>query len=129
MAAAAVLYVKDMRLMRTFYETCLGMSTAESEGDDFSLLGSDDWNLSLVSVPEAIAATFVITVPPRRREDAPVKLAFEVTSIEELCSVVIDTGGQIDPIESAWEFRGYRHLDCLDPEGNVVQLRQRVPEE
>lgn len=129
MAAAAVLYVKDMRLMRTFYERCLGMSTAESEGDDFCILRSDDWNLSLVSVPEAVAATFVITDPPERREDSPVKLAFEVTSIEELCSVVIDTGGRIDPIESAWEFRGYRHLDCLDPEGNVVQLRQRVPEE
>ena len=40
--------------------------------------------------------------------------------------LVIAAGGQLDPTDSAWEFRGYRHVDCLDPEGNVVQLRERA---
>jgi predicted enzyme related to lactoylglutathione lyase len=127
MAAGAVLYVTDLRLMRTFYERCFGMSAVKSGGDDFCVLASDDWDLSLVTVPGATAATIVITDPPARREDSPVKLAFAVPSIEELHAVVTGAGGQIYPAESAWEFRGQRHLDCLDPEGNVVQLRQRVP--
>jgi predicted enzyme related to lactoylglutathione lyase len=129
MAAAAVIYVQDLALMRTFYERCFGMSAADCDGDGFCLLVSDDWDLSLVVAPEAIASTFVISDPPERRADTAVKLAFEVQSIEGLYPVVTGTGGQIDRTESAWRFRDRLHLDCLDPEGNVVQLRERVPAE
>jgi predicted enzyme related to lactoylglutathione lyase len=129
MAAAAVLYVMDLNLMRTFYERCFAMSTEDSDRDDFCVLVSDDWELSLVRVPEAVAATLAATDPPERRSNTPVKLIFDVASLEELRSVVTGTGGQIDPIEPIWKFRGHRHLDCLDPEGNVVQLRQRESEE
>ena len=128
MAAAAVLYVKDLRRMRDFYESCFEMSAlaSEAEGEDFCVLESDEWELSLVSVPKAVAATLIVTDPPRRREDSPVKLVFSVASIEALRSKVVEAGGQLDPNESAWQFRGSRHLDCLDPEGNVVQLRERL---
>jgi predicted enzyme related to lactoylglutathione lyase len=127
MTAAAVIYVRDLRVMRTFYETCFRMSVLETGGDEFCVLASEDWDLSLVAVPEVIAATWMITDPPERREETPIKLAFEVASIEELRPVVTGTGGRADPAGSAWDFRGFRHLDCLDPEGNVVQLRQRLP--
>jgi predicted enzyme related to lactoylglutathione lyase len=126
MTAAAVLYVKDLRLMRTFYERCFGLLVAEPVDEDFCVLASDDWELSLVAMSAATAATFVVTDPPGRRESFPVKLAFAVPSIEGLHPAVTGAGGQLDPIGSAWEFRGQRHLDCLDPEGNVLQLRQRV---
>jgi predicted enzyme related to lactoylglutathione lyase len=125
MAAAAVLYVQDLGRVSAFYERCLGMSPAVS-GGRFRVLASGDWELSLVLMPAAVAAAVAITDPPGRREDSPVKLAFEVASIEELRPVVSETGGRLDPVGSAWEFRGQRHLDCLDPEGNVVQLRQRT---
>jgi predicted enzyme related to lactoylglutathione lyase len=129
MAAAAVLYVKDLKLMRTFYERCFGMSAAESDDDKFCVLVCDDWDLTLVTAPEAIAAAFATTRPPQRRADTPVKLAFAVGSIEGLQPVVTATGGELDPTESAWRFRGHLHFDCLDPEGNVIQLRQRLAEE
>jgi predicted enzyme related to lactoylglutathione lyase len=125
---AAVIYVKDLRPMQAFYEQCFAMSTVDSDGDEFCILESDHWELSLVSIPAAIAATFTIADPPVRRADTPVKLAFAVQSIENLLTVIARTGGRTDPIESAWEFRNHRHLDCLDPEGNVLPLRQRVPE-
>jgi predicted enzyme related to lactoylglutathione lyase len=115
--------------MRTFYQTCFGMSVAESDGTEFCVLVCGDWDLSLVVIPEVIAATIVITHPPQRRADTPVKLAFEVESIEQFQPVVTRTGGQIDPAEATWRFRGHLHLDCLDPEGNVIQLRQRAPTE
>jgi len=127
MTAGAILYVKDLIVMRAFYEECFGLSAVEPGGHDFCVLASDDWDLSLVVVPKAIAATLVITDPPERREESPVKLAFEVASIEELRPVVNGSGGHAEPAESAWDFRGFRHLDCLDPEGNVVQLRERLP--
>jgi predicted enzyme related to lactoylglutathione lyase len=77
-------------------------------------------------VPPATAAALVITDPPERRAGTPVKLTFEVATIEALRPAVTAAGGQLDPAERAWEFRGQRHLDCLDPEGNVVQLRQAL---
>ena len=122
--AAAILYVTGLTIMRTFYERCFGMSAVESGQDGFCVLASRDWELSLVCVPAASAATFVITDPPERREAVSVKLAFEVASIDGLQAVVTGVGGQFDPRDTAWEFRGCRLLDCLDPEGNVVQLRE-----
>jgi predicted enzyme related to lactoylglutathione lyase len=129
MAAAAVLYVKDLGLMRTFYERCFAMSAAESHGDNFCVLGSQDWELSLVSAQTTIGGEMVAGGPEVRRASVPVKLAFEVANIDDLRSVVSEAGGYIDPNEATWEFRGRRHLDCLDPEGNVVQLRARMPGE
>jgi predicted enzyme related to lactoylglutathione lyase len=126
-AGGAVVYVTDLRRMTAFYEVCFGMSMVQVD-DEFCVLAADDWDLSLVSVPAAVAATFVITDPPRRREGSPMKLVFDVASIESLRPVVAARGGGIDPGETVWEFRGHRHLDCIDPEGNVVQMRQRVDE-
>jgi predicted enzyme related to lactoylglutathione lyase len=124
MTAAAVLYVRDLARMRAFYEQCFALTPAEP-GDGYCVLASADWDLSLVAVPPA-AAAIVIADPPERRAATPVKLAFEVASIEALRAAVTAAGGRLDPAGHAWEFRGRRHLDCLDPEGNVVQLRQRA---
>jgi predicted enzyme related to lactoylglutathione lyase len=123
---AAVLYVKSLGLMTAFYERCLGMSVAESAEGDFAVLAGGGWELSLVAVPPAVAAAIVITDPPARRAAVPVKLAFEVAGIEMLRPDVAAAGGLVDPAGSAREFRGYRLVDAIDPEGNVVQLRERV---
>lgn len=112
--------------MTAFYQHCFSMATVDSKPMEFCVLKSEDWELSLVCVPEAIKNTIVIVDPPERRESTPVELAFDVANIEGLRRVVTDTGGQLGPTASAWEFRTFLHLDCLDPEGNVVQLRQRV---
>jgi hypothetical protein len=41
-----------------------------------------------------------------------------------MVAAAVRAGSQVDPVGTAWEFRASRLLDCLDPEGNVVQLRQ-----
>jgi predicted enzyme related to lactoylglutathione lyase len=109
--------------MCSFYHECFGLEVAET-AEDYCVLESDAWTLSLVVVPEAVAATFRTSVPPARREETPVKLAFDVPSIEGLRPVMARLGGQVDSGETQWEFRSLRHCDCLDPEGNVVQLRE-----
>ena len=127
MAAAAVVYVKDLARMTAFYERCFGLAVADVDRERFCVLAGNDWELSLVAAPDAIAAQIAISDPPARRTDSPTKLAFEVQAIEGLRSLVAGLGGQLDPPDSAWTFHAYRHLDCLDPEGNVLQLRQRLP--
>ena len=121
-----MLYVKDLGRMASFYERCFGMATVEADTDGFRVLAGADWELALVGVPAAVAATIEVADPPRRRADTPIKLAFAVEGIEELRPVVAALGGRLDPAESAAEFRGHRHVDCLDPEGNVLQLREPI---
>jgi predicted enzyme related to lactoylglutathione lyase len=122
-AASAVLYVKDLQSMRDFYERCFAMS-AEHADKRFCVLASPDWELSLVRVADRVAAAVVIADPPLRREDSPIKLVFDVSDLDHAVSLVVAAGGQIDPADPVWRFRDRLHRDCLDPEGNVLQLRQ-----
>ena len=63
---------------------------------------------------------------PVRRADTPIKLVFTVASIEAARVLAAARGGQIDLPEREWQFREFRVCDGHDPEGNVVQLRERV---
>ena len=90
------------------------------------LLESEAWALSLVVVPDEIAATIQIAVPPRRRAEAAIKLAFEVPSIDDLRATVAGLGGQVDPSTTEWDFQGFRRCDGVDPEGNVIQLLEAI---
>jgi hypothetical protein len=103
-------------------------AAADVDHGAFCVLAGGGWELSLVAAPDAIASQIAIADPPGRRAGSPTKLAFEVAAVEQLRAVAAGLGGELDPPESAWTFRGFRNLDCRDPEGNVVQLRQRLPE-
>jgi predicted enzyme related to lactoylglutathione lyase len=122
---SAVLYVKDLARMRAFYEAAFRMATVD-EADDFCVLESESLSLSLVAVPDHIAGTIVISDPPARREEAPVKLGFPVESIVAVRAVAPALGGLVDPEPAEWTFRRAVHCDGVDPEGNVIQLVQPV---
>jgi len=114
-------YVKDVARMCAFYERCAGMTVAET-AERYAVLESDAWTLSLVAVPDAIAASIELAVPPRRREAAAVKLAFAVASIDAARTIAASLGGEVDRAETTWEYRGRRRVNASDPEGNVFGL-------
>jgi predicted enzyme related to lactoylglutathione lyase len=124
MTAAAVLYVRDLTTMRGFYEACFGMSAEEPTETGFCVLAKPAFELSLVRVPGDVADAIEIEDPPRRRTESPVKLVFDVTDLGQAAGAVVAAGGQVDVDAPAWSFRGGRYRDCVDPEGNVVQLRE-----
>jgi predicted enzyme related to lactoylglutathione lyase len=121
----AVLYVKHLDRMRRFYSECFALRTVETT-EAYCVLESDAWTLTLVVVPEEIAARIHLADPAQARDDVPVKLAFAVPSIDDLRVALTELGGQIDPDVDPWDLRGLRHCDVIDPEGNVVQLREPV---
>jgi predicted enzyme related to lactoylglutathione lyase len=123
--SAAVLYVQHLGRMRSFYRACFQMDVVD-HAHDYSVLESERLTLSLVTVPERVAGAIVLSVPPSRREEVPIKLAFAVDSIEVLRPVFAELGGVVDPATTQWEFRGRTHCDAVDPEGNVIQLVQPV---
>jgi GNAT superfamily N-acetyltransferase/catechol 2,3-dioxygenase-like lactoylglutathione lyase family enzyme len=124
MRASAVLYVKDLRRMSAFYGRCCGLRAVEV-AEDHCVLESDAWRLSLVRVPERLAASIELSVPARRRSEVPVKLAFAVPDAEGLRDLVAELGGRMDPRETRWVRGGIGHCDAIDPEGNVVQFTER----
>jgi predicted enzyme related to lactoylglutathione lyase len=126
MRAAATIYAKALEPMVTFYATCLDLKAVDGAAGEYQVLESDSWTLSIVQVPPTVAASIILTAPPVRREATPLKLTFDVPSIEVVRSTMARLGGRADAMESAWEFRGFRHCDCVDPEGNVVQVRERI---
>jgi predicted enzyme related to lactoylglutathione lyase len=118
---AAVIYVKDLHRMESFYGACFRMNTVD-RADDYCVLESEPLTLTLVRTPDRIAAAIVVTEPPSRRESVPIKLAFAVDSIDALRPVFVQGGGLVDPSATQWAFRGRTYCDGVDPEGNVVQL-------
>jgi catechol 2,3-dioxygenase-like lactoylglutathione lyase family enzyme len=122
--AAVTLYVSALDPMAAFYADGLGFEVVDTAPGDYTLLESAAWALSLVQVPPRVAETITLEVPPRRRETTPIKLTFEVPSIEGVRPRIADLGGRVEG--DAWEFRGFRHRDVVDPEGNVGLLREAV---
>ncbi|MGO9876806.1 MAG: VOC family protein [Acidimicrobiia bacterium] len=123
MRFAATIFVKHLEPMALFYEACFGLEVADT-ADDFRVLESAVWTLTIVQVPAEVADAIALADPPVRREATPLKLSFEVPSIAAARATIIDRGGHVDDLE--WEFRGHRHCDFMDPEGNVNQLREAV---
>lgn len=122
--AGAVLYAKDLALVKAFYEAVLNLSVEHAENDHV-VLASPAFQLVILKVPERIASSIEIESPPRRRTETPIKLVFEVPSISATRAIAHEHGGELFPPEREWNFQGYRVCDGQDPEGNVVQFRQR----
>jgi predicted enzyme related to lactoylglutathione lyase len=120
----AVVYAKNLQLVARFYAEVCGL--AETLRDDgYVTLECDGIELVVLEIPAHIANDIEIATPPLRREDTALKLMFVVDSIAAAREKARERGGVIDPADRQWEFRGMRVCDGHDPEGNVVQLRER----
>ena len=124
--AGAVLYAKNIECASAFYAGCCGLEVAHSE-DDHVVLESPTFQLVIVAIPTTIAASISITTPPARRTETPIKLFFHVDSIDAIREVAARLGGELNPAEREWRFQSTRVCDGIDPEGNVVQFREKVP--
>lgn len=123
--AGAVIFAKDLRRVATFYEKLLGLPAVHRETDHV-VLASPHFELVIHAIPKAIADSIDISVPPERRTETPIKLYFFVASIAEARANAPALGGELNPPKGEWAARGFRACDAHDPEGNVLQLRERI---
>jgi predicted enzyme related to lactoylglutathione lyase len=121
--AGAVLYAKDVASVQAFYRHVAGLTVTHTESDHV-VLESPSFQLVVLQIPEAIAASIQVERPAKRRTETPIKLVFPVESIAQARTAALAHGGELNPPEREWTFRGCRVCDGQDPEGNVVQLRQ-----
>ncbi|MFL6182479.1 MAG: hypothetical protein ACJ73J_09225 [Actinomycetes bacterium] len=127
--AGVVLYAKDVERVATFYAAVLRLEVIERDANFVVLSQSEDGNtgtVSVVGVPPEIAEAIVLQDPPIVREETPIKPSFLVQSLADAVTVAHASGGGTKRLDAAWEFRGLRHLDGFDPEGNAVQFVERL---
>jgi predicted enzyme related to lactoylglutathione lyase len=122
----AVIYAKDYRALAGFYEHVGGLTQREAD-DEYVLLEAPSFQLVILQIPERIAANITIEKPPRKRENTPIKLFLNVSSIQNARQTAKELGGDLNGAEKEWKFHGVKRCDGIDPEGNVFQL-QEVPE-
>ena len=118
-----VVYAKDVERLASFYQSALALAIAE-QARTFVVLHGQGFEVAIVAMPEAAAAAIERRSPPVPLEDTPIKASFLLPSIEARRGAVTGAGGTLMPPEAAWTWRGQVHLDGVDPEGNVFQLRQ-----
>ncbi len=123
--AGAVVYAKNIPRVSAFYAGAAGLEVAHTETDHI-VLESPVLQLVIVAIPEPIAASIELADPPLRRTETPIKLVITVTSLHAARTAAKPLGGELDPPAREWQFQEYRICDGHDPEGNVVQFRERV---
>ena len=116
--SGAVLYVKDLERMKRFYGEMLGSEpTNQSWADVWAVFDKGGIRFCLHAIPAALNVE--IAIPPELREDAPVKLMFEVEDVEAERERLESRGIQM--IRRPWQKPG-EACDGVDPEGNVFQI-------
>ena len=125
--AGAIVHAKDIQRLARFYAEVADLEIVH-EVDDHVVLESETHELVIVAIPAATAARIVITTPPARRENTAFKLSFRVYSLAQAREAAAATGGELNPPAKEWDFQGMRVCDGCDPEGNMIQVREELPD-
>lgn len=130
--SGAVIYTADCERLAAFYIAVIGFRECE-RGTEYVVLEDVTTQLVLLRTDDetnaAAAGAMAITrradagQAPRRSE-AAIKLVFRVPSIEAARAAAANVGGRINAARHEWRFGAYRVCDGLDPDGNVIQLRE-----
>lgn len=119
-----VIFSVDVHRLAAFYENVLGSNRQYEESGDIRLV-NDREEVLIHSIPEDVAENIEIRTPPVPRDYSPMKPVFDVDSLETSLGHVQTWGGLIT--SRTFNLDGLIRHDVLDPDGNVIQLRSRIP--
>ncbi len=118
-----LIFTTDLDRVAAFYAGALGYRREASADDGFVMMraaaGAD---LALHQVPPHVAAELTLDAPPSWREDTALKLCFAVDDLAAARAAVVAHGGQA---KAPWSWAGTDFCECVDVEGNVLQLVHR----
>jgi hypothetical protein len=123
--AGLVVFAKSVKKLSAFYVRTLGLEVLES-ASSHQLLRGNGYEVVVHAIPTKIARAIPIAKPPVLREDSAMKPSFVVQDLQALRLAVVATGGWLKPAELAWTIRGHTVLDGCDPEGNILQFKQKL---
>jgi predicted enzyme related to lactoylglutathione lyase len=117
-----VLYASCPDHMATFYGSLFEMERSDIDGTSFSLVGPE-MEFHIVKIPDGLGGALTLSSPSAPRESTPLKFSIEVPSVDQLATTAKTLGG-VTRGES-WDWHSRRHLDIVDPEGNIFQVFER----
>jgi catechol 2,3-dioxygenase-like lactoylglutathione lyase family enzyme len=113
-----ILYVRDVELLKSFYQTHFGFPVAEEIENEWAVLKAGDIDMALHRVGE----------PYRERPNHPntsnTKVVFSIDAgLSALREKLLSAGVQMSDLK---RYDGFAQLMCdgKDPEGNVFQLSE-----
>jgi predicted enzyme related to lactoylglutathione lyase len=119
-----VIFSPDVGRLASFYERVLdAQPTTESSGD--IRLRSEFHEVLVHSMPKKSADQVDRSVPALPRENAAMKPIFEIRSLPDALRLVETHGGVVT--DRTFRLEGITRHDVVDPDGNVIQLRD-LPE-
>jgi len=113
----AVLFVKDLSRVATFYTGALGMTCLFRDGDHWRL-DCRGFELIVHQIPGHIAADIRIDTPPERRVWGAIRLDYPVRDLGESRLMAQALGGGIDDTPPPWADPNEKFFFGYDPEGN-----------
>jgi hypothetical protein len=119
---AIAIYSSNMKILGKFYEEALDLKVIET-GQGYICLGKSGIEVNIMEMNGKPGETIEGDKEFRIRTETPIKCSFMVSSFDQVKKAIIKYGGTIKDEVEAWEWRGTKHLDGCDPEGNVVQYR------
>ena len=122
---SCVVFAKDVNRLVSFYQPLLNATVTES-AKSHTVLVAEKAEVVIHAIPAAVAKSIVIGEPPKPRGETAIKPVFIVDSLQRVYAVCQENGGGMKPLDSVWDIRGYQVLDGWDPEGNVLQFKQRL---
>jgi len=112
----AMIYVKDLNRMTTFYAETLGLKLVEeTRTENWVEFEAGATKFSLHAIPSETADQIEVSSPPRPRERNPVKLSFEVDDVASERKRLESLG--VTVVQRPWGA-----YDGIDPEGNIFGI-------
>lgn len=121
--AGVLIYAKNLEVLSGFYQTLLGLKVLAADAEH-RVMENDDAQLVLHAMPPHLAAAVVIASPPDPRVEQAIKPFFTVESLAEAEVLARQLGGFV--FGPTWDGPGFQVRNACDPEGNILQLRQRA---
>lgn len=121
--AGVLIYAKHLESLSQFYEQTLDMRVLAADSDH-RVIENEDQQLVIHAIPSHIAAQIAITAPPQPREEQAIKPYFTIASLAAAETTATTLGGFV--FGSTWDGPGFRVRNACDPEGNIIQLREKT---
>ena len=122
-ATGVLVYAKNLNRVSLFYERVLTGAVLHADAEH-KVLQSNGTQLIVHAIPPHIADSILIDVPPAPREEQAIKPFFTLENLAVACEIAAECGGMV--CGPAWRSRDFLAQNVCDPEGNIIQLRERA---
>ena len=118
--STTVLFAEDLTRSANFYAALLSADLFE-QSDTFVRVASDSSEVLIHKIPGTVPDE---TYAPR--EEVAMKPVYFVASIDAARTAVANLGGRVYDASTVATYGNVNYCDAVDPEGNVIQLAERL---